>query len=214
MRERLQGSCRDDQKRIAAMGRYAQTREYDSDDLDYRGGYRSGRTAAGSRGHNRYNDYYYYGSEAPALVPDYEPEPYRERRSGHRSQYAGAQNPRERAKTQARPRHISFAAMAGFAVMIIALSAVLIGYVSLEYAVIHETRQVATLESQLSDLKTQNDQTLNEINSSISLDDIKYRAIKDLGMTYADKDQVVNYESDSSDYVHQVQEVDNSGSSK
>ena len=69
--------------------------------------------------------------------------------------------------------------------------------------------KVASLESELTQLRENNEETLNEINNSVKLEDIRYKAITQLGMTYANKDQIVDYENDTDDYVHQVSEVDN-----
>lgn len=88
-----------------------------------------------------------------------------------------------------------------------AVSAALMIYISLTAQVTSAVSEIASLESQLSTLKSDNDEQLNEVNAKINLDDIKYRAIADLGMTYADKDQIVTYSNDSGDYVRQVQQV-------
>ena len=45
------------------------------------------------------------------------------------------------------------------------------------------------------------------INDSISLEEVREKAIKDLGMKYADRDQVVVYSGTEEDAVHQVSEV-------
>ncbi len=67
---------------------------------------------------------------------------------------------------------------------------------------------ISDLTTQIEDLKTKNDQRLEEINSSISLAEIKEIAIGELGMKYADSSQIVTYNSQSDDYVHQVTEAD------
>ena len=67
---------------------------------------------------------------------------------------------------------------------------------------------ISDLTTQIEDLKTKNDQRLEEINSSISLAEIKEIAIGELGMKYADSSQIVTYNSQSDDYVHQVIEAD------
>ena len=87
------------------------------------------------------------------------------------------------------------------------MSFFLIEYVSLQSEVTGTINEIAQLETQLASLKSDNDETLNEINSSINLDDIKYRAIAELGMTYATEDQIVNYDGGSGDYVRQVSEL-------
>ncbi len=63
------------------------------------------------------------------------------------------------------------------------------------------------MEQQLSEMKAENDAAYNEINDSISLEEVREKAIKDLGMKYADRDQVVVYSGAEEDAVHQVSEV-------
>lgn len=87
------------------------------------------------------------------------------------------------------------------------MSFFLIEYISLQSQVTGTINEIAQLETQLASLKSDNDETLNEINSSINLDDIKYRAIAQLGMTYAKEDQIVTYDGGSGDYVRQVSEL-------
>ena len=85
----------------------------------------------------------------------------------------------------------------------------LIEYIRLQSEVTGTVTEIAKLETQLSSLKSDNDETLNEIDSSINLVDIKYRAIAQLGMTYAKEDQIVTYDGGSGDYVRQVSELKN-----
>lgn len=99
-------------------------------------------------------------------------------------------------------------AMIAFLVGVMCLmSFFLIEYISLQSEVTGTVGEIAQLETQLASLKSDNDETLNEINSGINLDDIKYRAITQLGMTYAQEDQIVTYDGESGDYVRQVSEL-------
>ena len=91
--------------------------------------------------------------------------------------------------------------------VILAMSFVLIQYISLQSDVTASIKEIAQLESSLSDLKSNNDELENEINSNVNLDDIKYTAITKLGMTYAQEDQIVNYDGGSGDYVRQVTQL-------
>lgn len=80
-------------------------------------------------------------------------------------------------------------------------------YVALQSKVTTAVKEIASLESELATLKSDNSEKQVEINSSISLDDIKYRAIAELGMTYAQEDQIVTYDGESGDYVRQVTKI-------
>lgn len=98
--------------------------------------------------------------------------------------------------------------MVGFMVAgIVVMTALLIFYIKLHADVTSSSREIADLEEQLSEMKSENDAAYNEINDRISLEEVRDKAINELGMKYADKDQVVIYSGTEEDSVHQVSEV-------
>lgn len=145
---------------------------------------------------------FYDGSTAGELLQDdaydyddgYEREMRQRRRTARR---AG----RERAA------HSSPAAILGMLAVVAIMSIGLVKYIGLQFEVTHAVGEIASLESQLTALKAANDETLSEINSSVNLDEVKYRAMTQLGMKYADQDQIVTYDNGMGDYVTQVKEV-------
>lgn len=173
---------------------------------DWRG---ASRTGSGSA-YGRNGSAYLYGSAAP----DYSREPWEENAPSVRRERSPQRAPyrepyREPAPVQRPARTISPAAVFGIAVVSILLMLSLIFYVNMFSGVTATARSIASLETEIKDLRTQNDQTEQEINSSVNLEDIRYRAIHDLGMQYADSDQIVGYTSGAGDYVHQVNETGN-----
>ena len=143
---------------------------------------------------------YWYGTEAPDLEYWEEEEPIRAPRQQSRQRQQSRKA--EKRRTFMNPAMIAF--LAGVMCL---MSFFLIEYISLQSEVKGIVGEIAQLETQLASLKSDNDETLNEINSGINLDDIKYRAIAQLGMTYAQEDQIVTYDGGSGDYVRQVSEL-------
>ena len=86
-------------------------------------------------------------------------------------------------------------------------SVMLIGYIRLESSITQSVKQVATLQSQLNNLKMENDEMKNRIDSSIDLEEIRRIAITELGMTYAGQGQIVEIPDDGSDYVRQYADI-------
>lgn len=84
---------------------------------------------------------------------------------------------------------------------------VLIGYIRLQSGITTSVEQISRLESQLNNLKLENDEMLSRIESSISLEEIRRIAITELGMVYAGDGQIVEIPSDGSDYVRQYAEI-------
>ena len=61
------------------------------------------------------------------------------------------------------------------------------------------------MESQLNNLKQDNDEAYNRANGNVDLDEVKRIAIQEYGMTYASEGQIVTYsDGGGNDYVRQV----------
>ena len=84
---------------------------------------------------------------------------------------------------------------------------VLIGYLKTQAELTVSIKHVASLESELNDMKLSNDEKLERINSSVNLEEIKKIAVEELGMTYAKEGKVVKTSSEGSDYVRQLKEL-------
>lgn len=103
---------------------------------------------------------------------------------------------------------MSFSRVVFMMALIAAMTAALIGYIKLQTDVTASQQEIAELERELSEMKAENDADYNEINDSISLEEIRKRAINELGMKYADRDQVIIYSGSEKDSVHQVSGID------
>lgn len=78
-----------------------------------------------------------------------------------------------------------------------------INYLSITSEMTNDLAKIAKLEASLYNLKAENDDYDNRINGAVDLEDIKKRAMNDLGMQYANDEQIITYESDDTDYVRQ-----------
>lgn len=132
-------------------------------------------------------------------IPEYEPSP--------RRRYVSRQVKENRAKEAALTRgymvFLSFAAVATVAICIL--------YLSLQASISSQTTEIASLQSSLSTIKEENDARYNNINESVSLKDIKDKAINDLGMTYASPSQIITYADPDDDYIKQYNSIPESG---
>lgn len=68
-------------------------------------------------------------------------------------------------------------------------------------------KKIASLESSLAELKKENADELNRIETSVNLEEIRDIAINELGMVYATQDNVVLYEKISENYVSQYEDI-------
>lgn len=92
-------------------------------------------------------------------------------------------------------------------IAMVAMVSVCAVYLKLQSDISNRMKTVATLETQVTDLKTQNDGNLKRINTSIDLESIKNTAINELGMVYPSKDQIVYFNIETSDYMNQYEDI-------
>lgn len=102
----------------------------------------------------------------------------------------------------------------GFVVFLAAVSVAVLffstHYIQLKSEITARLREVAALESELSQLKEDNDAYYSQVTSNVDLTSIKKVAIGRLGMKYPSDDQTVTYETSRSSYVRQYQDVPDS----
>lgn len=119
--------------------------------------------------------------------------------------------PRKVSKTAQRNRAKAMGMSKGFVVFLTLICAAIlftgVRYLQLKAEITAKAKTVANLESELSELKADNDAYYSQVIASIDLDDIKKRAITKLGMKYPSEEQTVFYKTQRSSYVRQYQDV-------
>lgn len=84
---------------------------------------------------------------------------------------------------------------------------VCVNFLQLQSEGLSYRNQIASLESQLTELKLANDNAYEEAVSSINMEEVKKIAVNDLGMTYADEGQIITYSNQEGDYIRQYAEI-------
>jgi len=125
----------------------------------------------------------------------------REQRERKRALRATARRNQERA-LQMSPGYVLFLAAA--TMIMVAVSGV---YLYLQAELTGRIRHVASLKSEVLNLKTDNDAEQKRIDKSVNLEEIRNRATGELGMIYPSKDQIIYFEVDSTDYMNQYQDI-------
>ena len=80
-------------------------------------------------------------------------------------------------------------------------------YINIQSDITARMRTISNLESQIADLKAENDEAFKRINTAVDLDAIKNTAINELGMFYASEDQIIYYTVENDDYMNQYIEI-------
>lgn len=143
-------------------------------------------------------------------VREYNPERERRERIERRKAEEDRKKRLRRAaarRNQAKALHMSKGYVAFISICVM-ISAFISGYyIRLQSEVSQNMREVATLESQITDLKADNDATYKKISTSVDLAQVKDIAINQLGMKYASPEQIVYYKVESNNYMNQYSNI-------
>ena len=82
-----------------------------------------------------------------------------------------------------------------------------VNYIHIQSGMTGRMDTIKTLEQQLDTLKAENDALETSINTSVDLDYVYKVATEELGMVYANKDQVRLYNKTESEYVRQYEDI-------
>lgn len=93
------------------------------------------------------------------------------------------------------------------AVISVAVLFFCVHYIQLKSEVTAQIKAVAALESELAELKEDNDAYESQVTSNVDLNEIKKIAIGRLGMKYPTDEQKITYETSKSSYVRQYQDI-------
>lgn len=125
----------------------------------------------------------------------------REQRKRQRQTRAAVMKNRERA-LQISPGYVVFLT-AIMAVMVVVFAC----YLQLHANLNKSVQNVALLETQILELKNENDAVQKKISNSVNLDTIRQKAIDELGMVYPQKEQIEFFEVDKDDYMNQYENI-------
>ena len=127
------------------------------------------------------------------------------------------QEERERAKRRRQTRHAArrnrervMGISPGYVIFCTAVfllfCTVCVSYIQLQSDITGRMRRISRLESQVADLKADNDAAMKRIDLSTDLDTVKQQALG-LGMHYAGSDQIVYYSVDDEDFMNQYSDI-------
>lgn len=153
------------------------------------------------------NHYYVDGNTvrrmetAPDYRRQYKERIEREKEEELRRKKRIARRNQERALRMSR----SYAAFLTMAVIVFGIFAGT--YIKIQSDVTTRMNQIAGLESQIADLKADNDEAFKRISNSIDLDSVRNTAMNELGMSYAKETQIIYYSVGDDDYMNQFGEI-------
>ena len=146
---------------------------------------------------------YIYGNTVrqAEVMPQRQEEPRKE----HKKKKLDRQILKNRRKAmRMNPAYVMFLSIAAVAALVVCVWYLQDGWK--EYR--KESRKA---EKKLADAKEENTTRYNVVMDSVNLEEVRDRAINDLGMGYATSDQIIEYQNPVNDYVKQYESIPKSG---
>ena len=152
--------------------------------------------------YNRYNAQYVYGTTV--RQPEYEPD---EKRNRERYKKTSRQVRKNRRRAlDMNPSYVVFLMIAAMAFMIVCVS-----YLRLQNDTIRRSENITMLQRELENITEQNTTAYNDVIDSVNLEEIRAKAMDELGMVYASEGRVVEYKSPTKSYVKQYNAIPQDG---
>ena len=107
----------------------------------------------------------------------------------------------------ARERWMSRGYVAFLTVCVVVSALIAVLFVQMQSQMTTRMKNVANLESQLADLRADNDARYKNLTTSTDLEHIKKVAMKKLGMKYPTEKQVVYYTVENSNFMDQYEDI-------
>lgn len=155
----------------------------------------------------RKNDYYVDGNTVrrAEAAPD-----YRQRRQERINEEEKAKERRRRRmvrREQERTLRVGRSYLT-FLTMVMIVFGVFAGtYIKIQSDVTSRMDTVSNLESQIADLKAENDEAYKRLSTSVDLESVKKTALEELGMSYVKESQIVYYSVGDDDYMNQYGDI-------
>ncbi|MEE1032555.1 MAG: hypothetical protein U0L12_10520 [Ruminococcus sp.] len=118
---------------------------------------------------------------------------------------------RQVSHTTSRNRKKAKSIDAGYVFFLAVISSVAVAmcvhYLQLKSQITTQTKQIAVMESNLSQLKADNDALYNSVLASVDLEYVKNVAMNELGMDYPKQNQIYQFDTAGNSYVRQYRSV-------
>lgn len=82
-----------------------------------------------------------------------------------------------------------------------------VSFLQLKVIITNQSKAITSLKTELNTLQSENDALYDKTMNSVDIDDIKEYAMTNLGMTYAGKEQIVEYTLPGDSYFRQYQGI-------
>ena len=162
------------------------------------------RSAHYNRNSGLKTNYYVDGNTVRRL--EGEPEERRQRQLQKEQDQIRRRHRRAAKRNQERAMSMNLGTVFFCAMAVLLISGVCVAYIKLQSDIVNRTKTISKLESQIINLKAENDAAKKRIDLSTDLDTVKEQALA-LGMKYASPGQIFYYSIEDSDFMDQYSEI-------
>lgn len=149
-------------------------------------------------------NYYVDGNTVRRL--EGEPEERRRKQLEEEQEQKRRRNRRVAKRNQERALRVNFGYVFFCAAAVLLFCVVCVAYIRLQSDIVGRTKRISGLESQIVDLRAENDAAVKRIDLSTDLAAVKEKAFA-LGMKYATAEQIIYYTIEDNDFMEQYFEI-------
>lgn len=146
---------------------------------------------------------YVYGNAVPK--PVYEPQ--RRAEQPRRNKQVSRQVKQNRKQAMG----INKAYVVFLSIAAILMLVVCVNYVQLRAELTNRSKNITALQEELANLNEANTTKYNAVMDSVNLEEVREKAMNDLGMVYANENQVEEYDNPDGDYIKQYEQIPDEG---
>lgn len=110
-------------------------------------------------------------------------------------------------RNQEKALHMNLPYVILFTLAAFCVLAICVNYLQIQSTISARLAHIEELEKNVEQMKADNDATETRINTSVDLDYIYKVATEELGMVYANRNQVLLYDKTESEYVRQYEDI-------
>ncbi|HCT90564.1 MAG TPA: hypothetical protein DF613_04145 [Lachnospiraceae bacterium] len=142
--------------------------------------------------------YYYDGNTVRVgdLIPEEEQQPEIQRRLSKKTR-----------KNRAKALSVNRGYVVFLAVVSTVAVSMCVSYIQLKTEITSQSKKIAAKQTELADIRADNDALENSLYASVDLDEVYRIATQKLGMHYPDQEQIVQYSTDGSGYLRQYTDI-------
>lgn len=146
---------------------------------------------------------YVYGNAVPK--PAYEPD-RRETKPVRRRKVSSQVKQNRRQAMGINKAYVVFLSFAAVLMLIVCVN-----YVELRSELTSRSKNITALQEKLVTLNEENTTKYNSILDAVNLEEVREKALNELGMVYASDSQVIEYDNPTGDYIKQYDQIPEEG---